>query len=121
MAPLPLDMVGWTSMDGPAAPPERLRLRLTASGEAALRDGHPWIYDQSIREQSRDAHSGELAVIYDRHNRFRAIGLFDPDSPIRVRLLHMGKPQPLDEAWWRDRLRQALDRRRSLFDDRTTG
>jgi 23S rRNA (cytosine1962-C5)-methyltransferase len=64
---------------------------------------------------------GELAVIYDRKDKFLAVGLFDPDSPIRVRILHAGKPQNIDEDWWRERLKQALDRRRGLFDDQTDG
>lgn len=64
---------------------------------------------------------GELAVVYDRKDRFLAVGLFDPDSPIRVRILHAGKPQTLDRDWWRTRLEQTLALRRPLFDERTTG
>src|SRR3954451_19526343 len=71
----------------------RLRLRVTAAAETQLRGGHPWVYADSIREQNRDGSSGELAVIYDRKDTFLAVGLFDPDSPIRVRVLHAGKPQ----------------------------
>jgi 23S rRNA (cytosine1962-C5)-methyltransferase len=49
------------------------------------------------------------------------VGLFDPDSPIRVRILHAGKPQTIDHAWWQARLEQALARRRDLCDAQTTG
>jgi 23S rRNA (cytosine1962-C5)-methyltransferase len=59
---------------------------------------------------------GELAVIYDRHDEFLAAGLFDPDSPIRVRILHRGKPLPLNRAWWRRHWEEALGRREGLFD-----
>lgn len=99
----------------------RLRLRVTAAAEAALRGGHPWLFAESIREQNRQGAAGELAVVYDRKDRFLAIGLFDPDSPIRMRALHVGKPVTLDREWWRARLRTALARRRGLFDERTTG
>ena len=60
-------------------------------------------------------------VIYDRKDSFLAVGLYDPDSPIRVRILHAGKPQAIDAAWWRARLEQALAVRRGLFDEQTTG
>jgi 23S rRNA (cytosine1962-C5)-methyltransferase len=40
---------------------------------------------------------GELAIIYDRKDQFLGMGLFDPDGPIRVRMLHTGKPQKLDQ------------------------
>lgn len=99
----------------------RLRLRLSATAEAIVRSGHPWLFADSIREQNRAGKTGELAVIYDRNDKFLAVGLFDVDSPIRVRILHAGKPQPIDAAWWQVRLGQALARRRDLFDAQTTG
>jgi len=74
-----------------------------------------------VREQNRDGVSGELAVIYDRKDKFLAAGLFDPDSPIRVRVLHAGKPQALDAAWWTAQLDAAVRRRDELFDAHTTG
>jgi 23S rRNA (cytosine1962-C5)-methyltransferase len=99
----------------------RLRLRLRPTAEAAVRAGHPWVFDQSIRSQNRPGQLGELAVIYDRHDRFLALGLFDPDSPLRVRVLHVGRPVQVDRAWWRQRLVAAMQRRVGLFDNRTTG
>jgi 23S rRNA (cytosine1962-C5)-methyltransferase len=99
----------------------RLRLRITAAAGSAVRSGHPWVFSDSVRELNRAGQTGELAVIYDRKNRFLAVGLFDPDSPIRVRILHTGKPQTIDHAWWQARLKQAIARRRDLFDAQTTG
>src|ERR1035441_8943520 len=99
----------------------RLRLRVTAAAESILRSGHPWLFADSIREQNHAGQAGELAVIYDRKDRFLAAGLFDPDSPIRVRVLHAGKPRAIDRSWWSERLSRALDARRGLFDEQTTG
>ena len=99
----------------------RLRLRLSATAETIVRSGHPWLFADSIREQNRDGKVGELAVIYDRNDKFLAVGLFDPDSPIRVRILHAGKPATIDAVWWQTRLDQALSRRAGLFDATTTG
>jgi len=84
----------------------RLKLTLTAAAEAAVRGGHPWVFSDSIRTQSRPAQAGELAVLYDRQDQFLAVGLFDPDSPLRVRVLHAGRPATLDDAWWRERFAQ---------------
>ena len=99
----------------------RLRLRVTAAAETQLRAGHPWVYANSIREHNRSAVDGELAVIFDRKDEFLAVGLYDPDSPIRVRILHAGKPQQINDAWWAERLRQASERRHGLFDAQTNG
>ncbi len=98
----------------PAAAP-RLKLRLTPAAETAVRAGHPWVFDRSIRDQNRPGEPGEIAVLYDRRNDFLALGFYDPGSPIRVRLLHTGKPATLDSAWWHRRLHEALSRRDSLF------
>jgi 23S rRNA (cytosine1962-C5)-methyltransferase len=99
----------------------RLRLRITATAETIVRSGHPWLFADSIHESNRVGQTGELAVIYDRKDKFLAVGLFDSDSPIRVRILHAGKPQTIDAAWWQTRLEQTLEHREKLFDAQTNG
>jgi 23S rRNA (cytosine1962-C5)-methyltransferase len=107
-------------MTAPAANPT-LRLRVSPVAETQVRSGHPWVFANSVRQQNRPGKTGELAIIFDRQDKFLAVGLFDPDSPIRVRVLHSGKPQPIDAAWWHHHLEQSLARRQGLFDDTTTG
>ena len=96
-----------------------LRLRVSQKAESILRSGHPWLFSDSIREQNRTGQTGDLAIIYDRKDQFLGMGLFDPEGPIRVRMLHVGKPQKVDRAWWQQRLTATLDRRRDLFDSQT--
>lgn len=88
-----------------------------------MRAGHPWLFAESVREQNREGKAGELAVVYDRKDEFLAVGLFDPDSPIRVRILHAGKPQTIDHDWWARCLCEALARREEIFksDQKTNG
>ena len=105
----------------PAATANRLRLRVTAAAESIIRSGHPWLFADSIHESNRPGQLGELAVIFDRKDKFLAVGLFDPGSPIRVRILHAGKPVAIDATWWQTRLAQTLARRDGLFDATTTG
>jgi len=105
----------------PAESTPSLKLRVSQKVETILRAGHPWLFSDSIRELSRPGQTGELAIIYDRKDRFLGMGLFDPDGPIRVRMLHVGKPQKVDRAWWQQHLTVALDRRRNLFDSQTNG
>lgn len=98
-----------------------LRLRVTAAAERQVRAGHPWVFAASVREGNRAGHTGELAILYDRHDRFLAAGLYDAHSPIAVRILHCGKPAMIDAAWWRRRAAEAIGRRRMLLDAQTTG
>src|SRR5438477_338122 len=83
--------------------PKTLRLRLRATAESIVRSGHPWVFADSIKEQNREGAAGELVVIFDRNDKFLAVGFYDPDSPIRVRILHVGKPIKIDAKFWKSR------------------
>jgi 23S rRNA (cytosine1962-C5)-methyltransferase len=97
----------------PAA--RRIALRVTPEAERALRQGHPWLFDQAIRQQSHEGAAGDLAVIFDRKNRFLAVGLYDPHAPIRVRILQHGEPATIDQDWFKDRLSAAAQLRAPLL------
>ncbi|MGB4873309.1 MAG: class I SAM-dependent methyltransferase, partial [Candidatus Promineifilaceae bacterium] len=99
----------------------RLALRVTPAAERAVREGHPWLFADSITRQNQDGRSGDLAILFDHKNRFLAVGLFDPDSPLRVRILHHGRSATIDTAWWEQRLRQAAALRQPLLESPTTG
>lgn len=99
----------------------RLKLRVTAAAERALRSGHPWVYADSVQEVPQPGQAADLAVVYDRKNRFLAVGFYDPHSPIRVRVLAAGKPQAIDLDFWKRRLAAAVEKRAGLFDAHTNG
>ena len=64
---------------------------------------------------------GDLAVIFDDKRRFAAIGLWDPGSPVRVKVLHAGAPATIDADWWRATLwRRARPPGQSLAADAST-
>lgn len=95
-----------------ASPP--VALRVSPAAERALRQGHPWLYESAIVQQSREGEAGDLAVIFDRKGRFLAVGLYDPHQAIRVRILQQGTPATIDEAWFQARLKAAAALRASL-------
>ena len=99
----------------------RIALRVKPAAERALRGGHPWLFDTAITRQSGDGRPGDLAVIFDRKDRFLAVGLFDPSSQIRVRVLQYGKPVTVDGRLFESRVRAALKKRESLETGATTG
>jgi 23S rRNA (cytosine1962-C5)-methyltransferase len=99
--------------------PRRVAVRVTPDARRHLRAGHPWVFDRSITSAPDDARPGDLAVVFDHRRRFVAIGLWDPHSPIRVKVLHAGEPTPIDDAFWLRRVQDAADRRRALVADGT--
>lgn len=98
-------------------------VRVTTAALRQVRRGSPWVYDGSVTSaKPDDAAPGALAVIFDDERRFAAIGLWDPESPIRVKVLHHGRPVTVDAGFWRSRLSAALERRSGLVaDPDTTG
>jgi 23S rRNA (cytosine1962-C5)-methyltransferase len=99
----------------------RIAVRITPDALRQVRGGHPWVFDASLTSISHEGRAGDLAVIFDRRRRFAAIGLWDPTSPIRIRILHVGDPRLLDESFWRELVTTAADRRLPLADSGRDG
>ncbi len=93
----------------------RVAVRVTPDALRQLRGGHPWLYDGSITDVSHDGAPGDLAVVFDDRRRFAGIGLYDPESPIRVKLLHTGRPTAIDEEWFAARVAQAYGLRSPIW------
>ena len=104
----------------PAISDRRLAVRVTRDAERHIRSGHPWVFDGSIESVSHEGRPGDLAVIFDHNRDFLAIGLWDPDSPIRVRIVHQGKPATIDADFWTSRVIDAVSNREPLTSDPST-
>ncbi|MDP2293750.1 MAG: class I SAM-dependent rRNA methyltransferase [Actinomycetota bacterium] len=101
---------------------KRLAVRVTPDALRHIRAGHPWVFDHSIDTISHAGAPGDLAVVFDSDRKFAALGLFDPASPMRLKMLHRGRPITVDRAFWATRLADALQRRESLAtSDHTNG
>jgi 23S rRNA (cytosine1962-C5)-methyltransferase len=100
----------------------RVAVRLTPAGVRAVRGGHPWLFDRGIAKMPETAPNGALAVLFDNKRRFVGIGLFDPESPIRVRVLHHGDSLQINGAWLQARMASCMALRQDLqADPQTTG
>ncbi len=106
----------------PQVSDRRLALKLSKDALRQVRGGHPWVFDGAIKSITEGGSSGDLGVIFDDNRRFVAIGLYDPDSPIRLRVLHQGKPTQVDPAFFASRITEAFEQRAGLeADPGTTG
>ena len=101
----------------PTVGERRIAVRVTRDAFRQIRGGSPWLYDGSITSVSHDGAPGDLAVVFDDDRKFAAIGLWDPTSPIRLKVLHRGAPTQIDGVFWRTVLSTARDRRAGLEAD----
>ncbi len=101
--------------------PNRIAIRVNAAAQRMIRKGHPWVFESSITKITKDAKSGDIAVIFDKKNKFLAVGLYDPDSPIRIKILECHKPVLINKDWFVKKGKSAFEGRRSLLKNSTNG
>ena len=98
----------------------RIAIRVNNSAENAILHNHPWVYSDSIISQNITGKPGQLAVVFNQKRRFLAIGLYDPFSVIRVRLLAFAKQTPISKNWFQNKILESYARRDSIPQN-TTG
>ncbi len=106
--------------DLPQLAEKRLAVYVSPAAERALRAKHPWVFDGAIRKQSYAGQPGDLAVVFNGKRRFLAIGLYDPDSPIRVKVLAHKRIQ-INGDWFAETIHKAAATRAPLKATDTTG
>jgi len=104
----------------PEISPQTIAFKVKTKAERSIRQGHPWVFDQSITMQKKDGKAGDIAIIYDqKKNNFLAIGLYDPHSPIRIKILQSKQPARLNAEWFRQTIENAFAIRQPLLQTQT--
>ena len=94
----------------------RIAIKLKPFAERHIKKRHPWVFSDAIDKQNKDGQAGDLAIVFDRKtNKFLAAGLYDPDSPIRIKLFQFHDKAIINEEWFEQKVKTAFDRRTPLF------
>jgi len=99
--------------------PGHIKIKVSKQLQNKIRKGFPWVYYYQLSNRKISGKAGDLGVIYDSSNRFLAIGLFDPFSDIRLRILQTRVPREIDQDFFQERLQQAF-KLRSFLDLKET-
>lgn len=83
---------------------------------ARLQGGHPWIYENEIGRVEGDYENGDLVDVFRPDGSFFGKGYVNDRSLIRVRLLTR-KNEKIDEAFFEERIKRALELRKRLVKD----
>lgn len=95
--------------------PKRLAVKLNAKGEQHVVKGHPWVFSNSIVKINDDAQSGDLAIVFSKNkNKLIGLGLYDANSPIRIKMLTTGTAN-IDAQFFKARINIAYEKRTSLL------
>lgn len=104
----------------PEISPKILAVKLSVVGERTVRNNHPWIFEDSIEKINKEGASGDIAIIFSHtKNKAIGVGLYDPDSPIRIKMLHNGGGIKLDEAFFSEKINSAYALRTELLETKT--
>lgn len=104
----------------PQISPAKLAVKLSVIGERNVRSGHPWIFDESIERINKDGKAGDIAIIFShRKNKPIGLGLYDPDSPIRIKMLHHGGGALIDTDFFSERINNSYALREELRETNT--
>ncbi len=95
---------------------KRLAIKLKPAAERMVKKGHPWVFEGGITKLSTTGNAGDLAIIYDnKKNKFLACGLYDPDSPIRIKVLQTHQAATINAAWFEAKIKAAYEKRAPLL------
>jgi 23S rRNA (cytosine1962-C5)-methyltransferase len=76
---------------------------------------HPWVFVGAIAVVAGDPADGAEVDLYSHENAWIARGLYNSNSKIRVRLYSWQPDQPLDRAFFHDRITAAIRLRRDVL------
>jgi len=92
-------------------------LVLKEGREKSLLRRHPWIFSGAVGQLRDSAKSGDTVMVRSAAGKFLAWAAYSPSSQIRARVWSFVEHDKPDEAFLRERVRQALARRAHLVAD----
>lgn len=100
--------------------PKTLAVKLNALAQKLVKQGHPWIFSDSIVKINKEGKTGDIAVLFDNHtDKVFAIGLYDEESPIRIKVLNNQGPSKLDFDFFKGKIEKAFALRQPLLQTET--
>lgn len=90
---------------------------VSKKAEAAIKRGHPWIYDTEIKNVDGEWANGCLTDVVSEKGSYLGTGFVSEKSKIRIRLLSNNANDKFDAAFFKRRLKYALDYRKTVMGD----
>ena len=69
---------------------------------------HPWVFSGAVAHVSGAPRKGDVVTVTDVGGRFIGRGFFNPESQIVARLFCWNESEAVDDAFWRNRVAQAI-------------
>ena len=91
-----------------------------AAEKLMLQSAHPWIYSDSIDKVNKTGAAGDIVILFrQKTNKVFGVGLYDPDSPIVIKMLHYYSGITINKDFFADLIKKAFALRKSLLETDT--
>ena len=93
------------------------KAKVTKKQEAAVKGGHPWIYEDEITETEGDITNGMVVDVFGVKDNYLGSGLYSEQSRIRIRLLGNNPNESYDDAYFARKVQHAVQYRRDVMSE----
>lgn len=96
---------------------QRLAVKLKPAAEKLLmQTAHPWVFSKNIEKINKPGKAGDIAILFrQKSNDVFGVGLYDPESPIQIKMLHYYSGKNIDKAFFSERITKAFALRKPLL------
>ncbi|CUS04683.2 Ribosomal RNA large subunit methyltransferase I [Candidatus Promineifilum breve] len=98
-----------------------ITLTLKEGRDKPVRQRHPWIFSGAIARLTGQPAPGDLVTVADHRGQRLATAYYNAQSQIQARILSWNPDEPIDDDFWRGRLRQAIMGRASAGEQGSRG
>ena len=90
------------------------RITVNKKAELSLKKGHPWVYGAEVLDRE-PCENGAVADVFNEKGTYLGSGFCNDQSKILVRVLSKNANDAFDEAFFRRRIRYAIDYRKTVM------
>ena len=90
------------------------RITVNKKAEQSLKNGHPWVYGEEVVDRE-PCENGAVADVFSEKGTYLGSGFYNDQSKILVRILSKNANDGFDEAFFRRRIRYAIDYRKTVM------
>ena len=90
------------------------RIVVNKKAELSLKNGHPWVYGVEVLDRE-PCENGAVADVFNEKGTYLGSGFYNDQSKILVRILSKNANDGFDEAFFRRRIRYAIDYRKTVM------
>jgi len=87
--------------------------------EKAVLQRHPWVFSGALQQVNGKPENGQLVSVLAFDKEFLAYGHYNQQSRVAIRLLEWDENNIPNEAWWRNRIQNAVANRNHILNENT--